>query len=91
MTYSIEDVKAAMARVFSREDGELDFTNDTVRKFIVPGDGMLYCIDRGEVEFSRGQVIEAYVYIIYPDGETVAEKLDRPGEVELWTTHLEVK
>ena len=90
MDYSIEDVKAAMERVFSRE-GELDFTNDAVKEFKVPGDGKLYLIDRGTVEFSRDQVIEAYVYIIYPDGETVAERLDRPGEVELWTTHLEVK
>lgn len=85
----INDIKAAMERTFSRE-GELDFTNDTVQEFKVPGDGTLYLIDRGTVEFSRGQVIEAYAYIIYPDGETVSEYLQHPGEVELWTTHLEV-
>jgi hypothetical protein len=87
---SINEVKAAMERTFSVE-GELDFTNDTVKEFKVPGDGAAYLIDRGTVEFSRGQVIEAYLFIIYPDGETVAEKLQHPGEVELWTTHLETK
>jgi hypothetical protein len=81
----INDIKAAMERVFNIED---DFDRDTVQEFTVRGEGKGYLIDRGVVEFSRGTVIEAYMYIIYPDGETVAEKLTQPGEVELWTTHL---
>jgi hypothetical protein len=85
----LNDIKAAMEQTFSREPGELDFTNDTVKEYAVRGGGTCYLIDRGPVEFSRGQVIEAYVYITYPDGDIVAEKLDRPGEVELWTVHLQ--
>jgi hypothetical protein len=88
MNLSIKDIKAAMERTFKIED---DFSADTVKEFNAPGDGKGYLIDRGPVEFSRGTAIEAYVFIIYPDGETVAEKLTVPGEVELWTTHLEVK
>lgn len=85
---NINDIKAAMERTFKIED---DFSADTVREFNAPGDGKGYLIDRGLVEFSRGTTIEAYVYIVYPDGDAVAEKLTIPGEVELWTTHLEVK
>jgi hypothetical protein len=81
----MENIKAAMAQAFNIED---DFSADTVQEFAVRGDGKLYLIDRGTVEFSRSTTIEAYVYIVYPDGETVAEKLTQPGEVELWTTHL---
>jgi hypothetical protein len=85
-TMDINDIKAAMEVAFKIED---DFSDDTVQEFKVPGDGTLYLIDRGPVEFSRGTTIEAYVFILYPDGESVAEKLTQPGEVELWTTHLE--
>lgn len=79
------DIKAAMELAFNIED---DFSADTVKEFDVRGGGKCYLIDRGTVEFSRGTTIEAYVYIVYPDGETVAEHLTIPGEVELWTTHL---
>jgi hypothetical protein len=33
-------------------------------------------------------MIEAYVYIVFNDGETVAERVDTAQELELWTTHL---
>lgn len=79
-----------VARMETALNIEDDFSRDTVHEFKVPG-GTGYYVDRGTVEFSRGTTIEAYVYIEYPDGETVAEKLTQPGELELWTTHLEEK
>jgi hypothetical protein len=80
----MNNIKAAMERTFKIED---DFSADTVVEFPVK-DGKGYYIDRGPVEFSRGTTIEAYVYIVYNDGEVVAERLDTPGELELWTKHL---
>ena len=78
---NIEDKMAAALNI------EDEFRADEVKEFPVKG-GKGYYVDRGVVEFSRGTTIEAYVYIEYPDGETVAEKLTQPGELELWTKHL---
>lgn len=78
---NIEDKMAAALKI------EDEFRADEVKEFPVKG-GKGYYVDRGTVEFSRGTTIEAYVYIEYPDGETVAEKLTTPGELELWTKHL---
>lgn len=78
------DIKAKMEQAFNVED---DFSADSVE--IVPvKNGTAYVINRGPVEFSRG-MIEAYVYIEFSDGETVAQRVDSAQELELWTTHLQ--
>jgi hypothetical protein len=82
--HKVKDIKAAMEQALNIED---DFSRDTVHEFPVKA-GKGYYIDRGTVEFSRGTTIEAYVYIIMDDGEIIAERLDMPGELELWTKHL---
>lgn len=79
------NIKAKMGQALNIED---DFSQDEVKEFPVKG-GTAYVIDRGTVEFSRGTTIEAYVYIEWDTGEVQAEKLTVPGEVELWTTHLQ--
>ena len=85
------DLKAIAAKMENVFGVESEFSADEIKVFPVRGNGTAYLIDRGEVEFSRGTTIEAYVYIEYPDGGTVAETLSTPGELALWTTHLEEK
>jgi hypothetical protein len=79
----MEDIKGKMEQAFKIED---DFSADTVQTVPVKN-GTAYVINRGEIEFSRG-MIEAYVYIVFNDGEIVAERVDTPQELELWSTHL---
>lgn len=81
---SLEDIARKMEREFEIED---DFGSDTVHEFPVK-DGQGYYIDRGPIEFARGQ-IEAYVYIEYADGEIVSHRCDTPKELELWTKYLD--
>jgi hypothetical protein len=77
------DIKTQMEQAFKIED---DFSADTVQTIPVKN-GTAYVINRGEIQYSRG-MIEAYVYIVFNDGETVAERVDTAQELELWTTHL---
>lgn len=77
------DIKAQMEKAFNLED---DFSADTITEFHVKN-GKGFLVNRGPVEFSRG-LIEAYVYIVLDNGETIAERLETPSEVVLWTEHL---
>lgn len=81
----LNEIANRMQEAFGIED---EFLPTEITVHPVRGGGTAYLIDRGVVEFSRGTVIDAYVYIEYPDGDNVAERLTVPGEVELWTVHL---
>jgi len=65
---------------------ELSFEPEEIHSFPVPG-GTGYYVNRGEMEFSRG-LIDAYVYLEYPNGESEAVRIDSEQELKLWTEHL---
>jgi hypothetical protein len=65
---------------------ELDITPEQITEYPVK-DGTAYVVNYGEIEFSRG-LIDAYVYIVYNDGETTSQRVNTPSELELWTKHL---
>lgn len=72
-----------MATALKIED---EFTAAEVKEFPVKA-GKGYSVHRGPMEFARG-LIEAYVYIEFDNGDTVAERMDTEQEFKLWTEHL---
>lgn len=79
-----------MEKAFTSREAEFkpeEIHEFETRNFAGQRTGTGYYVDRGEIEFSRGQ-IESYVYIQFDDGEYIAEMPESPKELELWTKYM---